>query len=459
MDRRHFGVIRMAGVWSVCLVMAGCAATVPPPVVTSTPRRIGPAAPLAAQAAPSMGVAPGTPSSLSLADATARALASHPRLAARRLEVEARTAEAAQAARPLNPSVSVELEDLGRAVGSSMPSQTTISVAQRFELGNKRALRTAVAALERDAAAWDIEIERAELVARVASAFVAVLSAEARLELARADAETAEEVSAAVAARVTAGVAAPPDGDRAEAAARSARIHAGTIEASRASTRAALAGTWAGRAADVPTLAGSLGALPTVPSIETIDAWLAESPAVARWVTELERRRREAELARAGRVPDVDLGAGVRRLHETSDTAVVIGATVGLPFFDRRRDAIAAAGARADAATAEQASAMLAARQALVTAHSTASAAAAALAEIDASVIPLSERAYTAVLEGYQAGRFGLLDVLEARRALAGARVDRLQTSTDLHQAVITIERLLGATPGAATSVTSGATR
>jgi cobalt-zinc-cadmium efflux system outer membrane protein len=458
MDRRQYGVIRMAGACGVWLVMGGCAATVPPPVVTSTPRRMGPSEPLAAQA-PVAVVAAGASSSLSLAEAIARALVSHPRLAASRFEVAARTAEAAQAARPPNPSVSVELEDLGREAGSSMPSQTTISVAQRFELGNKRALRTSVAALERDAAAWDLELERAEVVAHVASAFVAVLSAEARLELARADADTAEEVSAAVAARVAAGVAAPPDGDRAEAAARSARILARTIEMSRDGARAALAGMWGGRADDISMLIGSLGVIPPVPAIETIDARIAESPGVVRWATELERRRREAELARAGRVPDVDVGAGVRRLHETSDTAIVVGATVGLPFLDRRRDAIAAARAREDVATAEQASATLTTRQAIVAAHASASAAASALAEIDARVIPLSERAYSAVLEGYRAGRFGLLDVLEARRALAAARVDRLQTSTDLHQAVITIERLLGVRPGSAVSATSGVAR
>ncbi len=93
----------------------------------------------------------------------------------------------------------------------------------------------------------------------------------------------------------------------------------------------------------------------------------------------------------------------MRRLHETNDTALVVGATIGLPFLDRRRDAVAAAEARAEAATYEQASVALAAREAVASAQTSAVTAAAALAEIDGTVIPLSERAYAAVLEGYQA--------------------------------------------------------
>jgi cobalt-zinc-cadmium efflux system outer membrane protein len=135
---------------------------------------------------------------ITLPEAIARAIAANPLLRARTLEARARGAEAAQTARPPNPTLTVEVEDLGHAAGSALPSQTTISVSQRFELGHKRALRTRLAALERDSAEWDLAIARADIEGRVALAFVAVLIADAELVLARVDAGTAREMAAAV---------------------------------------------------------------------------------------------------------------------------------------------------------------------------------------------------------------------------------------------------------------------
>ena len=116
MGRRHCGAVRVVSLLSMLALAGGCAVPVPPVVVTSRPGVARPAAATpASQPAPGQVGAPGGP--LSLAEAMARALASNPQLSVRQLEVRARQAEAAQAARPLNPAVSVDVEDLGRAGG------------------------------------------------------------------------------------------------------------------------------------------------------------------------------------------------------------------------------------------------------------------------------------------------------------------------------------------------------
>jgi cobalt-zinc-cadmium efflux system outer membrane protein len=352
--------------------------------------------------------------------------------------------------------VTTEVEDLGRTAGSAVPSQTTISLVQRFELGNKRALRTELATLQRDTAQWELAQARAEVVGRVASAFVAALVVDAHLALASLDAETADEIAATVRARVAAGVAAPPESDRADAAAASARIAVLRVADARRAALIALSSTWGGPIADDLALSGSLETAAPVPPLASLEEQLAGSPAQARWATEQARRDRAAALARAERVPDLDVGGGYRRVHESGAHAFVIGATVALPWFDRRTDAVHAAQLRAEATKAETASAFIAARERLVTAHSAATAAAAALAEFDQRVIPPSQRAYDATLEGYRAGRFPLVDVLDARRALTAARRDRVAALGDLHQSLVTLQRLLGATPTALGSDAQG---
>jgi outer membrane protein, heavy metal efflux system len=246
---------------------------------------------------------------------------------------------------------------------------------------------------------------------------------------------------------VDAGVAAPPEGDRADAASASARLVVTRVAGVRRAAVIALASTWGGAVADDLAVSGRMEDAPQVPAFSSLDAQPATSPAVARWVTELARRNQAVALARAQRSPDLDLGAGYRRLHDVDAHALVIGATVSLPWLDRREDAITATELRADAAKAEAASSLLSARELLATAHSEATAAAAALGEFDQRVIPLSQRAYDATLEGYRAGRFPLVDVLDARRALATAGRDRIEALGRLQQALVTLQRLIGAVP------------
>ncbi|MSO49523.1 MAG: TolC family protein [Acidobacteria bacterium] len=407
-------------------------------------------APLFAQQASSPAAA------VTLAEAIARAVAQHPALVAFQLEMDARAADAAQAARRPNPTVSVDVEDLGRNVGSAMPSQTTVSLAQRFELGGKRQLRTSLASIEQELSKWDLKRARVALEGRVAQAFVRVLAADSELALARADAETAREVAATVEARVTAGVTAPPELDRAQAAAAAARIAVSRVEEARREAVIALTSAWGAPAASNVELAGSLASVAVVPPIATLDAALEASPDIARWAAEQARRETVADTARAAKVPDLDLGAGYRRLHDVESHAWIVSATLPWPLFDRQKDRVTAANLRVEAEGLERASAMLSLREAITAAHAAAIAAQAALDELDARVIPPSERAYAAVLEGYQAGRFALLDVLDARRSLSEARRDRVRTLADLQRALITIQNILGATPVLAPSSVQG---
>ncbi len=393
---------------------------------------------------------------VSLADAIARAVAHHPRLAGQQLEVQAREAEAAQARRLPNPTISTDVEDLGFRAGSLMPSQTTVSVGQRFELGGKRQLRTSLAALDREAAVRDLALVRTQVERQVAQAFIRLLAADADLALVRDDAERARDVASAVAARVVAGVAAPPEFDRAEAVAAAAEVLVLRAEADRGTARTALAASWGGSPADAVDVTGDFSAPPTIPDLAEAESGLEQAPAIARWMTERARLTAAVDTIRASRVPDLDVAAGYRRLHDVGRSAWVVGLNVSWPVFDTQRDRASAASLRVDASSYARAAALVEIREALSVAHASAVAARTALRLLEDRVVPLTQRAYTAVLEGYQAGRFSLIEVLDARSAFTAARRERVSTLAQLHQHVITIQTLLGRTPVVVPSPTSG---
>lgn len=242
---------------------------------------------------------PGTaqPPSMTLAEAMTLALRAHPSLGAKQSEVDARTAEVRQAGRRANPETSVEVEDLGRSPGTLSASQTTVSIAQGLEFGNKRELRVHLAQADLNVAFVDFTIARTELQRRVAEAFVAVVAAQEALALATAESETAAALAAAVHARVDAGVAAPPEADRADAAAGVARLGISEAQLALAAARDRLASFWQSPVSTVPQLSGPL-AVQAVPSPEGVDLYLARSPLLVRAQSERERAHLPLQTSR-----------------------------------------------------------------------------------------------------------------------------------------------------------------
>ena len=60
------------------------------------------------------------------------------------------------------------------------------------------------------------------------------------------------------------------------------------------------------------------------------------------------------------------------------------------------------------------------------------------------TVLPAAQQAYDAATTGFEAGKFGFLDVIDAQRSLLQARARTLNTLVAAWQAATTIDRLLG---------------
>jgi outer membrane protein TolC len=66
---------------------------------------------------------------------------------------------------------------------------------------------------------------------------------------------------------------------------------------------------------------------------------------------------------------------------------------------------------------------------------------------------------YAAVSEGYAAGRFGLLQLLDARRSLIDARRNRLVTLEQMYEALVTLHGAFGRTDDLAALTAPGSSR
>jgi cobalt-zinc-cadmium efflux system outer membrane protein len=222
--------------------------------------------------------------------------------------------------------------------------------------------------------------------------------------------------------------------------------------------RLELASNWSGAAAEITAVSGRLDVV-ALPPLADLEAALESSPVIRRSAAEQQRQTRARDLASALGTPDLDVEVGFRRLYDLPAGAWVVGATMTLPLFDRQRDRVTAAANRAEAALRSGEAARIDALTALRVAYSGAETSLATIAAIDREVLPPQERAYAAVVEGYAAGRFSLLQVLDARTGLTDSRRARLGALTDLHEALVSLHTLLGSTPNLFAPQASGVSR
>lgn len=389
---------------------------------------------------------------LTLQDAIRLALVQSPDLAAFAWEARAREALALQAGLFPNPVLSILAEDLGasRLDGSpeslaAVQPQTTIQLSQLVELGGKRAARRDLAELDRDLAAWDYETARIEVLAQVTRQFIDVLAAQERVALSERTSDAVAQVQQSVTARVAAGVVSPIEETRAAVGLAAARVETDLARRQLEAARARLAATWGSSEAAFSSVAGDLSETPPLPALDDLKGRIAASPYLSRWAAAISQRQAALALERSYRVPDVELSGGYRRFTDLGEDALVIGGSISLPLFNRNQGAIEAARTRLSKAHEESRATEARISAALAEAYGELASSHAAVTALRDSVLPGARQTFAAVSEGYRAGKFGYLDVLDAQRTFIGASGQYVSALSDYHKAVADVERLIGA--------------
>ncbi|NVM79045.1 cobalt-zinc-cadmium efflux system outer membrane protein [Duganella sp. SG902] len=384
------------------------------------------------------GVEPSAP--LTLSAALALADEDHPELSAARHALAAEEGVVRQAGLLPNPTVSVERVDTRRA-----SRETTWLLSQPLELGGQRAARVQAAERGRAGVAATLLQRRAEVRAETAAAWFAVLAAQQQWQLAQQAAELAQRVAAATGRRVVAGKVSPVEQTRAQVAASTVKLELIRAQAALATARARLAALWGNPAPRFTAAAGEIAALPELPTLAAQRALLAQAPGLQVARAELARRQALAQLERARRVPEVALTVGSKRSEELGRTQAVLGLSLPLPFFDRNQGALLESARRVDQARDELAAVTARLELELVQAREEYAAARAQALALQDEILPGARSAYEAASTGFEYGKFGFLDVLDAQRTLLQAQSHYLTTLADAHRAQAAITRILGA--------------
>ena len=365
-----------------------------------------------------------------------------PRRAESQAQIAAAQGRLDQAGAWRNPELSLDVENFaGKGPMEGLDSaETTLSLSQTLELGGKRGARIDGARRDVDLARARDAQARADYAAALAVGYAEAEAAQLRADQARELLEAAQSDARAADLLVEAGKEARLRGLQAQADAQSAQAGLDQALAARDAAFGRLSAQ-AGSGDTYDSLTSSL-----LSADAAIDAEPVDTPAVLSAQADRDSAAAKVRVEQLQSRPDLTVSAGVRRFAGDGSTAMVAGAALPLPLFDRNRGNTAAARAELAAAEARLAQARLDAVADLAAARSHARSASAQASAAAAGEAAAAE-AYRLARIGYEAGRLPLLELTAARRALAAARLQTLEARLARVRALAEAARLAGKTP------------
>ena len=377
---------------------------------------------------------------ITLGDAWGQALQTNPSLMAGDRNVGIAEGERRQAGVIPNPELSWEVEDTRSATRT-----TTVQISQPIELGGKRGARIEMAERGIDSAAVGQEQLRNELRAEVVGAFQGALLAKMRQELAEQSQRLSERGVAVVDARVKASKASALEASRARLQYEEVRLEAARARDQYINAMNQLLALIGGASASgEPSLSGDVTDMPAIPSEVALLSRLDKVPQMRLARVEIDRQEAGIAVEKSRRIPDLTVSLGSQYSSEDRERVNLVGLSMPLPLFDRNQGNVLAASRRADQARDLRNAAELRLRSEVQQAYQQWRTAQGAISGFEGGLLASADTALESTTRGFQMGKFGFIDVLDAQRTLIDVRSRYLQALGEALDAWVRLERIYG---------------
>jgi cobalt-zinc-cadmium efflux system outer membrane protein len=381
---------------------------------------------------------------LALDQAVELALRRNPELVASAYELSAARARITQAGLRPNPELATELENFsGSGVATGTDAlETTLSLSQVIELGNKRGRRVGAAQADLDLVSVEQRARQLDVLAQVTAKFIDVVAAQERVRFAGLSRDLAQRTLDAISARVTAGRSPEAERSRARIALLRAELDQQQAQSELRGARYAMSSLWGDVEPQFTDAQADLFALPPVVPLAELTARIERNPDITRFASQARLREAELQLARAQARPNLSLGIGLRRLEETNDTALVAGFSMGIPVFDRNQGAIREAQVLRAQTDAERDATLIRVRASLFALYQQMTTARERVASLREQALPQARIALDQTQSGYDRGRFSFLELVTAQQELLELQSATIDAAADYHRLLAETERL-----------------
>lgn len=393
---------------------------------------------------------------ITLVDAVNLSLLHNPELASFAKEIRALGGVTLQAGLLRNPEISVNIENIGNIqklrgdlnapesiVQEIVQQVTTIRIGQLIELGGKRAARVNAAQIGEEVAVKDYEARRIDIMARVANLFTEVIAAQERLKLAVEIKQLAQNVVDTVILRVKAGKVPPIEETRAKVSLSAVNIEYEQAQRDLLSARKRLALMWDSADPQFDNALGDLEALIAPPDFSHLQKLLLANPLALRALKNIEHRRALLEVEQTRRIPNLTVNAGVVNYALIGGNTAIASISVPLPLFDRNQGNLKEAHERVNKAEDERLALELRLRTELTQSYESLTAAWNEINILRSEILPGAKSAFNVMRRGYELGKFGFLELLDAQRVLFQNQLLYVRALANYQRLINDIERLI----------------
>lgn len=379
--------------------------------------------------------------SLTLEDVITGALIYSPQLHGLREGISAERGTSLQMSRRPNPVLSLEAENvLGTRNNSGTRSaELTASIQQTFETGGKRAARSGVGSRQVAVATVGYRAGSLDVVRDVTASWADLISASEKVSIAEKQKALSKEMLKNVTTRVDAAAEPAIQRSKAEIAYNNSIIQLEKANRNVKAAKQALSKI-SGLPIEVKLDKNSFYKLTPAPDEVRLD----RNPDIALQNSQVELANASLKLEKANAFQDVTFGVGVRDSRDSNSQSFVGGVSIPFPLFNSNEGAIARS-------THEKSKAEQEVRQKKIDVETNLSNALASMdsAFIEATglkrdILPAAEKAFSQARQGYKAGKYPYLDVLDAQRTLAEVREQYIDVIKNYQVSKAVVDRITG---------------
>ena len=342
-----------------------------------------------------------------------------------------------------NPVISYEVENFAsKNFRASADRVSRYEVEQFVELGSKRRIRKTLASQKYDKALVDHEVNQIEILNRASKAFIAVAAAQEQLFLAKEQAKVSNEALNALGEKVRNGKIPLIHQNKAEidCASSEFELENACIRLQAAKERLSL--FWGCQCPDFDEVAFSFYDISCPLSLTECLEDFCTHPEIARAHLDYLAAHLTVELEKADRTPDLSLMLGYKSGQDKGDSSMVFGVAVPIPIFDRNQGNISRAYAEECRSQEETKLVWLLLELKLSIAHKELLQAYCEAEKLREKVLRIANKSYESVHEGYKAGKYEYLDVLQSQRTLCEIKDKYIQVLVNYHNRRADIEYL-----------------
>ncbi len=381
------------------------------------------------------------PDTLRLEQALQQALQKHPAIQTAQWRTEAAKGQIRQASLWPNPVIEVEAEEWS---SGQSPGGLFYRLSQDILLGRKLNRQVQFARRAYEATQYEAFAIQLTVAQQLTEAYFNTLVAHRRMQLAEQLSGLASRLYATITSMVEAGKLSPVEQQRVRA--EKARAEAQFLEARRSYNvaRTQLAAALGQPVLPDVILEDLLDTLRAPPAYDLLTERLRAHPLLQQLEALQKAALAQERLERARRWPDIGITVGTQQLADTPQRFLTGGFTLPLPLFHRNQGAIQAARATYQATVAEWQNAWIALETSLQATYSRLSSTYREFQLLRQEALPAAEQAYEAIREGYQQGKFNVLDVLDSQRTFFEIQMQYVDVLARYHRTYIQLQALTG---------------